>query len=119
MDAVVQLPRREPMTRDHLLGLGTLLVAILWPAHAAAAEFTPGAGGEISAVAILGVAAAVVWHHLALHREELAHRWHDLHLADRLHRRMHLAERLHGLHLGDRLHVGAALAHLHLPRRRR
>jgi hypothetical protein len=88
------------MTRTQLVSRAIPVLAA-WPASAAAAELgSSWSSGDLSGVAVLGVVAAVAWHHVAAHRDDLAHRWHELHLADRW----------HDLHLLDRLHLGHARA---------
>jgi hypothetical protein len=90
----------DGMTRTHLIARAAPLLAS-WPATAAASELgSSWSSGEVTGVAVLGVVAAVGWHHLAARRDDLLHRWHELHLADRW----------RGLDLAGRLHLGHARA---------
>ena len=97
------------MTRVHLLGpaLVALASSPLRTLASSGAAVEPGFGAA-EPTALLGLAAAYAWHHLARRRGNLVRRWQEMHLGERL-PILRLGERLHALHLREAL---AAALHL-------
>jgi CheY-like chemotaxis protein len=99
---------RDPVTNVNRLASRVVVLSGV-PSVALASSGSDGPwGAALPATTLLGVVAALAWHHLAGRRERIVSRWQQMHLGDRL-PVLRLGERLHRLHVRD-----AILDALHL-----